>query len=153
MQPVACAFLYHVDVQFSDSLSPRADRVEAFEVWCSTVRAPARAASEGQRQVAVPGAEAEYEIAELDTDRWAVRVRLAYLCGNASGQGIPWQEQPTREACIDAFLNLACTHFGRELHERDPVVSDSQRRAQRMMLELLGGGLFGFIEPTPEIRT
>jgi hypothetical protein len=115
-----------------------------------TVRDPARSTAEGIRTIRVPGAEAEYEVAPLSADRWAVRVRMSYLCGNGSGRSVSWQEYQTREECIDFFVTAARHHFEAELSGHDPVVNDSQQRARRAILESFRIGLFGFVEPEPD---
>lgn len=135
---------------FSDGVPNRQQRTAQFESWVRDVRDPARSASEGIRRLIVEGAAAEYEIAPLNNDRWAIRMHVAYSCGNSSGQGCPWRELRSREACVETFLSTAREHFGRTLHEHDTTVNDRQRRARRAMQELLDGGLFNFIEPRPE---
>ena len=125
-----------------------AERRATFQLWIETVRDPARRASEGVRELIVlnGAATASYEIAPLPVGRWAVTVRCEYHCGHCHGAGIPWTDFPSREDCLEFFLNRARRHFGR------PVGcdgSDLQRNAQTEMKRLLTGGLFGFIEPTP----
>jgi hypothetical protein len=61
----------------------------------------------------VAGAEAEYTIARIADASWAVKISCAYTCGNYSGMSAPWDEKKTRQACVDAFLALARSHFGR----------------------------------------
>jgi hypothetical protein len=104
------------------------------------VLVPAGKANE-VRRLDVPGATAEYAIAKL-TRSWAVKIRCAYLTGNQFGASSPWEEKPSREACVDAFLEDALRHFRAELHNP----SAYQAAARVKMLELLEGGLF-FTEP------
>jgi len=137
-------------VEFSQSLPSHTDRQADFEHWVRNVREPARNSTEGRRRLSVHGAEAEYEIAPLPGGRWAVRMRIGYLCGNGSGRSSPWTEYPHRDQCVASFLDSATRHFTAELSGRDTVVNAAQRRARRDMLVALTGGLFGFIEPDAE---
>lgn len=125
-----------------------AERRAIFQHWMETVRDPARSASERIRELIVlnGAATASYEIALLPDGRWAVTVRCEYHCGHCHGAGIPWTDFPSRDDCLEFFLNRARHHFGQPVG-RDG--SDLQRNAQAEMNRLLTGGLFGFIEPTP----
>ena len=123
-----------------------AERRATFQLWMETVSDPARRASEGVRELIVlnGAATASYEIAPLPNGQWAVTVGCEYHCGYCHGAGIPWTEFPSRDDCLEFFLNTARHHFGQ------PVGcdgSDLQRNAQAEIKRLLTGGLFGFIEP------
>ncbi|MCA9026798.1 MAG: hypothetical protein KDA86_16445 [Planctomycetaceae bacterium] len=126
-----------------ESLSQRR---QEFQHWVETARDPADSSSEGLRFLSDrnDAALAEYEIAKLDETRWAIRMRVAYRCGNCNGMSIPWSVFETREACLQFFLNVARMHFRRP--DR-PHESSRQQTAQREMQELLAEGLFGFCEP------
>ena len=126
-------------------------RQQEFENWVRTVRDPAMDSSEGLRRIEAKNqrAIAEYEIARISTESWAIRINLAYQCGDSSGHGVPWSTFPSRELCIDFFLSLARRHFQPPQH---PFSSDAQRVAQKEMSELLEDGLFGFSEPSPFVR-
>ena len=128
----------------SDSLE---DRLSAFRDWVATVRSPARASSEGIRQLTVlnGAATADYEIALLPSGRWAISLHCTYRCGNSHGVGVPWSDFERRDECLDYFLAIARKHF---VHRIANDVSSLQDRAQVEMANLLRGGLFGFIEPT-----
>ena len=138
-----------------DDLSLETDTLEvrqtAFQLWVEMVRDPAQRASEGLRELIVlnRAATACYEIAALPNERWAVTVKCEYHCGHCHGAGIPWTEFPSRDDCVEFFLNSARHHFGQAV---GPDGSDLQRKAQAEMNWLLKGGLFGFIEPTPFLR-
>lgn len=123
-------------------------RQAAYRHWCETVRNPAEMSTEGLREIEAGNgsAVAEYEIAQLPTGNWAIRVRCEYRCGNYSGMGTPWTEFPTRGLCIEFFLTVARRHFG---HETDRDGSARQQTAQVSIREQLADGLFGFIEPFP----
>lgn len=123
------------------------ERLRLFQEWATTVRDPAINASEGVRRLVAHGgkASAEYEIAQLPDSRFAIRIRCQYDCGTMSGKGCPWTPFDTRQACLDYFLTTVRSHF-----EVERSVTSAQQQARRQMLELLGGGLFGFIEPSPE---
>ena len=125
-----------------------AERLADFRLWIETVRDPAQRASEGHRELIVlnRAATASYEIAALPNERWAVTVRCEYHCGHCHGAGIPWTDFPSRDDCVEFFLNTARHHFGQAVGHDG---SDLQRAAQNEMNWLLKGGLFGFIEPTP----
>ncbi len=125
-----------------------AERQAAFQLWIETVRDPAQRQSEGIRELIVlnRAATAGYEIAPLQTGQWAVTVRCEYHCGHCHGTGIPWTDFPSRDECIEYFLNTARHHFGQPISFDG---SDLQRNAQAEMNRLLKGGLFGFIEPLP----
>ena len=135
-----------------DELMPETDtlaeRRATFQLWMETVRDPARRASEGVRELIVlnRAATARYEIAPLPEGRWAITVGCEYHCGHCHGGGVPWTEFPSRDECIELFLNTARHHFGQPIGFDG---SDLQRKAQVEMNRLLTGGLFGFIEPTP----
>ena len=124
------------------------ERQAAFHLWIETVREPAQRQSEGVRELIVlnRAATASYEIAPLPNERWAVTVRCEYLCGHGQGAGVPWTEFPSRDDCVEFFLNTTRHHFGQQIGFDG---SDLQRKAQVEMNRLLKGGLFGFIEPTP----
>gem|GEM_PF-536854 len=123
------------------------DRIAEFRTWCETVRDPAKAHSEGLRRLETANrrAVAEYEIAPLPDGRFAVRVSCAYRSGTMGGMSSPWTAMKSREDCVAYFLHLAQRHFVQEQTGRQ--ISDSQHVARRQMLQLLNGGLFGFIEP------
>ncbi len=105
--------------------------------------------SDGLRTVtaASGGASAAYEIAPLPDGRFAVRFRIEYSSGSMSGHACPWTAFSTRDECLDHFLQAARSHFSAELVASN--CSTRQRLARREMLELLGGGLFDFLEPSP----
>jgi hypothetical protein len=71
---------------------------------------------------------------------------MGYHCGNMQGSGTPWTEYASRQACVEGFLNSAKEFFRTAI---GPDGSAAQRHARVEMLELLGGGLFGFAEPDP----
>ncbi len=123
------------------------DRIAEFRAWCETVRDPANAHSEGVRRLesANGRAVAEYEIAALPDGRFAVRVRCEYHSGTMSGMSSPWTAMESREDCVAYFLHRAQRHFTQGQTGRQ--LADSQHVARRQMLQLLQGGLFGFIEP------
>jgi hypothetical protein len=124
------------------------ERQATYRRWCDTVRDPAKISTEGLREVEADNvsAVAQYEIAELPSGAWAVRVRCEYRCGNYSGIGTPWTEFPSRDHCIVFFRATARRHFR---HDSNHVDSPKQRSAQVSINERLADGLFGFIEPTP----
>ena len=126
-------------------------RQQKFENWVRTVRDPAMESSEGLRRLEAKNqrASAEYEVARISSESWAIRINLAYQCGDCSGHAVPWSTFSSRELCIDFFLNLARRHFQRPQH---PFISDAQRCAQQEMNRLLKDGLFGFSEPAPFVR-
>lgn len=110
------------------------------------MRDPAQRANDGVRELIVlnRAATASYEIAPLPNGRWAVTVRCEYHCGHCHGAGVPWAELPSRDDCVEFFLNTARHHFGQQIGFDG---SDLQRKAQAEMNRLLKGDLFGFIEP------
>lgn len=116
--------------------------------WCDTVRDPANTSTEGIREIRADNdsAVAQYEVAELPSGTWAVRVRCEYRCGNYSGVGTPWTEFPSRGRCIQFFLTVARRHFEHAVNDNE---SSKQKLAQLSIRERLADGLFGFIEPTP----
>lgn len=124
------------------------ERQSEFRRWVENVRDPAAANTEGLREISVlnGAAAANYEIASLPDQRWAVTVHCSYNCGNHHGVGIPWSGFSTRDDCVDFFLKSARHHF-RPQQLSD--FSERQHQAQREMKRLLNSGLFGFIEPTP----
>ena len=132
-------------VLLDDSLQARQ---ASFQAWVETVRDPARAHSEGLRELIVlnGAAVADYEIAPLPNGRWAVMVHCSYHCGHFHGTGTPWTDFDSREACVAFFLTTVRRHFGYAIGSDG---SDLQRRAQVGMAEILRSGLFGFIEPLP----
>ena len=73
-----------------------------------------------------------------------MRMRADYRCGDWAGKACPWQPYPTREACVEAFLDQARRHFGAR-----QMASRVQASVRQRMLELLAGDLFGFLEPDP----
>ncbi len=117
---------------FGDCIAPLADRVARFQKWAAEVRDPAEKVAQTEK-LEVPGARAEYAVAQL-LKSWAVKISCAYTTGSMYGMGSPWEEKPSREACVDAFLEAARLHFGHELH---PGVSDRQKAARTQMLALL----------------
>lgn len=125
-------------------------RQAQFRSWVNTVRNPAERNSEGTRTIrtATGTAAADYDIAPLPDGHWAVTVHCTYRCGDCSGIGIPWTAFPSREACIDFFIDTARRHFR---PSAQGFGSAAQGVAQAEMLRLLSGGLFGFIEPTPSV--
>ncbi len=121
-----------------------------FDEWVATVRDPAQQTSEKLRTLesANGTASATYEIAPLTGERYAVRINCRYDTGNMSGIGVPWTVFSSREECIDFFIKTARRHFSPEQTSSNCVAS--QHAARRQILELLDGGLFGFIEPAPD---
>ncbi|MEZ6136996.1 MAG: hypothetical protein R3C53_19040 [Pirellulaceae bacterium] len=105
---------------------------------------------EGLRTIRCPQgrATAAYHVAHLRDGRCILRMEAEYGCGNFSGQAIPWQIYANRDACIHSFLAMARKHFSHE--HRCSVATPAQREAGLWMLEQLGDGLFGFLEPEPE---
>ncbi|MDP1797531.1 MAG: hypothetical protein Q8K78_08625 [Planctomycetaceae bacterium] len=129
---------------FSDDLSARqAD----FQQWVREVREPANAAREGMRRIVVRDALAEYEIAPLLEERWAVRYGLEYQSGDCHGHHAPWTAYPSRELCVAAFLDAARRHFGARLVGVAAGVTTQETARTAMLKQLRNGGLFGFIEP------
>ena len=118
---------------------------EEHDKWVRDVRDPAIENSEGLRVIEVDGASAEYEIAQLPDGRYAISSSLCYDCGDYHGSGSPWSALESREACLEAFMNRARSHFSEKLP--DGSVTDKQQQAQKVMSQALDGGLFGFIEP------
>lgn len=131
----------------SPSMATHPDTLRlAFEEWVRTVRDPAQRSNEGTRTIAVlnQAAWASYRIALLPTGTWAIQIDCSYHCGDCRGLGIPWTQSPTREECLDRFLEVARRHFSGELVGE---TSRLQQQAQHEMLQQLRGGLFGFLEP------
>ncbi len=126
------------------------ERTREYENWVRAVRDPATEKSEGERALKTTSdkATASYEMASLPDGRYAIRYRCEYHCGNYSGVGYPWTAEETRQKCLDLFLSGAKRHFSQEVC--DASSNDLQRQARKEMLELLKGGLFGFLEPEPE---
>ena len=126
-------------------------RVQQFQAWVETVRDPAEQSTEGLRilQTKNEGAVAEYEVAAISHHQWAIRLSLAYRCGDCRGMGVPWTAFSSREECIAFFLLLARRHF--QVPQR-PFESEVQQAAQREMIGLLREGLFGFSEPALSVR-
>ena len=124
------------------------ERQAEYRHWCETVREPANTSTEGIREVKADNgsAVAQYEVAQLPSGEWAVRIRCEYRCGNYSGMGTPWTDFLTRTHCIAYFLTMARRHFGNDV---DPTKSTKQKSAQLSINERLADGLFGFIEPPP----
>lgn len=124
------------------------ERQRDFQEWATTVRDPARKASEGVRRLLESGgkASAEYELAQLPDGRFAIRMSCQYDCGTMSGRACPWTSFDTRQECLDYFLATVRNHFNVERN-----VTPAQQQARKEMLKLLGGGLFGFIEPAPDL--
>ena len=127
------------------------ERRQEFEEWVRTVRVPATKLSEGIRRLEVKNgrATAEYEIAQIAGETWAIRINLAYHCGDHRGLGLPWATFPDRDQCLTHFLQTARRHFRLP---REGFLSDAQLFAQKEMSELLRDGLFGFSEPAPIVR-
>jgi hypothetical protein len=125
------------------------ERTQNHEEWVKTVRDPASEMSEGERiqRTKGNGASAKYEIAQLPDSQWAIRTSFSYDCGNICGNATPWSEFPTREECINQFMIRANSFFDPEI---DSTGNNRQRQARQEMLELLKGGLFGFVEPDPQ---
>ena len=123
------------------------ERQAEFRRWVESVRDPASANTEGLREISVlnEAAVANYEIAQIPDQRWAVIVHCSYNCGNHHGVGIPWSDFSTRDDCVEFFLRTARHHF-RPQQASD--FSERQQHAQQEMKRLLNSGLFGFIEPT-----
>jgi len=121
------------------------ERLAEFEEWVDSVRDPAKERAEGVRRISVDRGRliAEYNIAELRDGRWAVRVRCDSRDGGVS---CPWSEMPTRQDCLDFFLNIARRHFSDERGQRDRSDADIRAR-QKMQQRLSESGLFGFVEP------
>jgi hypothetical protein len=124
------------------------ERQAEFRRWVENVRDPAATTTEGLREISVlnGAAVANYEIAQIPDQRWAVTVHCSYHCGNHHGVGIPWSDFSTRDDCLDFFLRTARHHFR---PQQGSDFSDRQQQTQREMTQLLLSGLFGFIEPTP----
>ena len=124
------------------------ERQAEFRSWVESVRDPASPNTEGLQQISALNcaAVANYEIAQLSDQRWAVTVHCSYNCGNHHEVGIPWSDFSTRDDCVDFFLKSARHHF-RPQQLSD--FSERQQQAQREMKRLLNSGLFGFIEPRP----
>lgn len=123
--------------------STREESLKKYAQWVENVREPAEEKSEGLRRLTARNnkASAEYEIAPLTSDRWAIRVRCSYSVGDMSGRGCPWGELPTREACVEYFV-FTCRNFFEET--KDGI----QESTRKQMLSLLNdSGLFGFVEP------
>jgi len=76
-------------------VDPLSDRVEAFEQWMKTVRNPAKANSEGVRELSTTNRKATvwYEVAPLLDETWAIRISCEYHCGDYSGHSLPWTQQ------------------------------------------------------------
>jgi hypothetical protein len=117
---------------FGDCILPLADRVAAHQKWAAEVRDPAEKGAKIEK-LEVPGAKAEYAVAQL-TKNGAVKISCAYTCGDYFGASSPWEEKETRQACIDAFLEDARRHFGRELHAD---VFERHKAARTMILAQL----------------
>jgi alkanesulfonate monooxygenase SsuD/methylene tetrahydromethanopterin reductase-like flavin-dependent oxidoreductase (luciferase family) len=119
------------------------DCPDEIDEWMTTIRDPANQAREGWRTVnAGKGkARAVHEIAPLPGGRFAVRIRVEYLCGNVASLGIPWRDFDTREECLAHFLEVARGHFAGE------PVARAQREATERMRQVLRGP---FREPRPE---
>jgi hypothetical protein len=128
------------------------ERRAEYRHWCETVRESANTSTEGLREIRADNgsAVAQYEVAQLPSGEWAVRVRCEYRCGNYSGMGTPWTDFPTRDHCTAYFLTAVRRHFKHGAH---PIESPKQMSAQLSINERLADGLFGFIEPTPSPRT
>ncbi len=134
--------------EFGDEL---AKRQSEFEEWRKNVRDPAERLSEGKRWIRSSDGKTTicYEIAQLGESRFAIRYRMEYGSGSMSGRSSPWSAYPSRQECIDNLLKAARCHFGPELVASN--CNEIQRRARNQILELLDGGLFGFIEPAVEV--
>lgn len=128
-----------------------AERRQEFEEWVRTVRDPATNLSEGVRILEAQNgrATAEYEIAQISVETWAIRINLMFHCGDHRGLGIPWVTFPDRDQCLAHFLQMARRHFS---VPQEGFHSDAQRSAQQEMSLLLVDGLFGFSEPAPIVR-
>ncbi|QDT40333.1 hypothetical protein Pan241w_03890 [Gimesia alba] len=122
------------------------ERLQQHEEWAATVRDPAKETSEGVRMLQTKdrGASAEYEIAPLPSDRWALRTDLRYHVGDLRGNSTPWAEYESREACVDQFIDRAKKFFSADI---DAGGSDSQRHTRNEMLKHFETSLFGFVEP------
>ena len=116
-----------------------------YQRWCREIRDPAIQRSEGRRviQSRCGCASLEYEIAQLPDRRWAVTWRQGFQCGDCRGQGHPWTARATREECLDLVLTSARAIFATN------YIGKGQRAVARAMQQLLGDGLFGFLEPEP----
>jgi len=123
-----------------------------FKLWVENVRDPANESSEGVRKLSVvnDAAVAQYEIAPLPNERWAISICCSYECGNYSGLCSPWTDFSSREECVEHFLRTARRHF-RPLGCRE--ITSLQQQAQKEMVRQLADGLFGFIEPTPQLNS
>ncbi len=121
-------------------------RIEEHDEWAETIRDPACEKSEGLRTLRTKNgwANAEYEIAPLPDGRWAIRISLAYHCGDHQGSAIPWVDFDSRDECIENFLIHAKRFFGSEI---DNGGSETQRIARVEMLKHFEETLFGFQEP------
>jgi hypothetical protein len=124
------------------------ERQAEFRRWVESVRGPAALNTEGLREITVlnGAALANYEIALLPDQRWAVTVHCSYSYGNHHGVGIPWLDFSARDDCLEFFLRTARHHFR---PQQPSDFSERQHQAQREMKRLLKSGLFGFIEPPP----
>lgn len=136
----------------NDSIGSLDDRRASFEEWVRTVREPAARASEGRRTLVATngGAYGEYEIAPLPDGRFAIRFILQYDSGNMATHACPWTAYASRDDCLTIFTEAAHRHFTAELVEM--TCSARQRMARTQTLDVLSGGLFGFVEPNPESK-
>ena len=125
------------------------DRIKDHEEWVEAVRDPAYENSEGLRILRAGNgkATAEYEIAQLPNDRWAIRISLSYHSGNMEGVTNPWSDQDSRKDCLDQFESQTKEFFQKPI---DSGGNDLQRHARTEMLKHFSNSLFGFIEPEPK---
>ncbi len=121
-------------------------RIADHKEWVLTIRDPADENSEGLRTFRTKNgwATAEYEIAPLPDGRWAIRISLAYHCGDHQGSAIPWVDFESRDECLENFLEHAKRFFSAEI---DNGGSETQRTARIEMLKYFEETLFGFEEP------
>lgn len=124
------------------------DRTCDFETWVREVRDPAVAAAKRIRRLVSRNqkAMAQYQVAQVETDRWAIRVRCEYSCGDFEGRGSPWEVFSCRDECVEEFFDAAKAFFS------SPKSFRIQEEACIQMLKLFEqqGGLFGLIDP-PEV--
>ncbi len=121
------------------------DRVREFEVWAKEVRDPANERAEKVRRIISKNREAmaEYQVAKLDNNRWAIRTKMEYFTGGTGGQSSPWTAYPSRERCVEAFYQSADRFFSAAKS------ATRQEQARLQVLEFLNHrtNLFGVIEP------
>ena len=135
-----------ISVEFVEDSESDEEELDEHEQWVKMVRDPAYEKSEGLRKLQVLNgkATAEYEVAPLPGDCWALTFSLSYWCGNCEGFSTPWSEYESREACVEQFEHRAINFFGKLI---DNGGNEVQKVARIEMLANFEGGLFGFVEP------